>query len=172
MNVCTYKIVGVTFDGRDGNRQKVLKRLWSEAVKEELLDLDVSFEDYLFEDSPATLVFFDGLDVGNISAGESEEVRELREACSGLDADLALSGCSFSEYMELKESWSSRRQDLRDGIIDEYDIEEMKAQLADLEEEPVYSATITFYVKEPEDDLPQPEPEPKKKRLFSRFRRK
>lgn len=174
MKTYTYKVAGVTFDGRDGNRQKVLKKLWNAALKEELLDLSVSFEEYYFEGQPATLVFFNGLDVGNIPAGKSEDVRDIRARCENLEADLALSGMPFDDYLDLKEAWASRRQDLKDGIIDEYDIADMEEALADLKEDPIYSAVINFYVKTPEDDRPreEPEPEPEKKGLFSRLFKK
>lgn len=173
MKTYTYKVVGVTFDGRDGNRQKVLKKLWNAALKEELLDLSVSFEEYYYEGQPATLVFFDGLDVGNIPAGKSEDVRDIRARCENLEADLALSGMPFDDYLDLKEAWASRRQDLKDGIIDEFDIDDMRDQLAELKEDPIYSATVTFYIKEPEDDLPpEPQPGPEKKGLFSRLLKK
>ena len=50
----------------------------------------------------------------------------------------------------------------------------MEEALADLKEDPIYSAVINFYVKTPEDDLPpeEPESEPEKKGLFSRLFRK
>lgn len=60
-----------------------------------------------------------------------------------------------------------------DGIIDEFDIDDMRDQLAELKEDPIYSATVTFYIKEPEDDLPpEPQPAAEKKGLFSRLLKK
>lgn len=174
MKEYTYKVVGVTFKGRDGDRQKVLRKIWNDAVKEEYLDIEIEFEDYLFGDDPATLVLFDGLDVGNIAAHQVESARDLREKSELIDANLSLSGMTFDEYVDLKESWRTRKQDLKDGIINKYDIEDMEEALADLKEDPIYSAVINFYVKTPEDDLPpeEPEPEPEKKGLFSRLFRK
>ena len=174
MKEYTYKIVGVTYKGRDGDRQKVLRKIWNDAVKEEYLDIEIRFEDYLFGDDPATLVLFNGLDVGSIAADQVESARDLREKSELIDADLSLSGTTFDEYVDLKESWRSRKQDLKDGIIDEYDIADMEEALADLKEDPIYSAVINFYVKTPEDDLPreEPEPEPEKKGLFSKLFKK
>ncbi len=173
MKTYTYKVVGVTFKGNDGPRQKVLKGLFNGAVKEEADDFALSFEEYDFEGSPALRVLLDGLDIGNIAAEQVEDVKEIYARCEKAEPELSISGTTFGEYLDLLESWRTRKQDLKDGIIDEYDIEDMKEQLDEIKEDPLYSAKICFYVKEPEDDLPKPEPEPEpEKKRFSLFRRK
>lgn len=173
MKTYTYKVVGVTFKGNDGQRQKVLKGLFNDAVKEEVDNFDLSFEEYEFEGSPALRVLLDGLDIGNIAAEQVEDVKEIYAKCSGADPELSISGTTFGEYLDLLENWRTRNRDLKDGYIDEDDIEEMKEELDEIRHDPLYSAKIFFYVKEPEDDLPKPEPEPEpEKKRFSLFRRK
>ena len=177
MKIYTYKVVGVTFDGKNGSRQRVLKKLFNAAAKDEFEDYELEFEEYEFEGSPALLVLLDDLDVGNIAADKVEEVIEINKKCDQSDVELAVNGMSVDDYLELKENWRTRKQDLKDGIIDEYYIDEMEEQLEEIKDDPIYSAQITFYIKEPEDDIPavpeyEPEPEPPKKRgLFGLFRK-
>lgn len=177
MKVYEYKVVGVTFDGKNGDRQKVLKRLFNAAAKDEFEDYELDFKEYEYEGAPALLVLLDDLDAGNIAADKVKEVKEINEKSDQTVVELSVNGMTFDEYMDLKENWRTRKQDLKDGIIDEYDIEDMETQLEEIKNDPIYSATITFYIKEPEDDIPpepiyEPEPEPPKKRgLFGLFKK-
>lgn len=174
MKMTEYKVVGVTFDGADGPRQKILKGLYDTAVREEIEDYSITLERYEYENSPAARVLFNGYDVGNIGKENVEEALSLYEQSALVSAEIRNRNKSVDDYLSLLDDWKNRKRDLKDGYIDEDDIDDMHDELDALKEIPLYSAVVEIYVKGPEDDRPAPEPEPeqKKRGLFGRLRRK
>lgn len=162
----TYKIVGVTFDNDNGtDRQQLLKKIYNRAVKELKadpwldVDYDVSFRSYEFDGSPALAVLIDGYEIGNIAADSVNDVSEiLAKKDPYIEAEIRLNNCLPEDYIEMmsdKRMWYS--------------------ELAEIEEDPIYSALLNLYVDERPAPAPEPvaDPEPKKKKrgLFGRLKK-
>ena len=162
----TYKIVGVTFDNDNGtDRQQLLKKIYNRAVKELKadpwldVDYDVSFRSYEFEGSPALAVLVDGYEIGNIAADSVNDVSEILEKKKPFyDVEIRLNNCLPEDYIEMmsdKRMWYS--------------------ELAEIEEDPIYSAILNLYVDERPAPAPEPiipeEPKKKKRGLFGRLKK-
>ena len=68
----TTKIVGVTFESTNGtSRQSILKNILSEKTP-----VNVSLKEYTYEGSPAIMVLYKGIDIGNISKRQITRIKK------------------------------------------------------------------------------------------------
>ena len=158
MKEYTYKVVGVTFQGR----QEHIKSLFDAEVREEFPPLEVALEGYEYEGEPALRVIVDGKEVGNIAADQVDDVVEIASKADSAIVELKLNGYT-AEYIRLC------KETIRDRDADEWDKEESRQILEEIKDEPIYSAAITFYIEEArpvqvtQEEVPLTKREAKKK---------
>ncbi len=166
MKEYSYKVVGVTFDARDGSsRQANLREIFNEDLKEGLGPHKVTFEGYEFEGAGALAVRLDGKEVGNIAADKVQEVAEIAQRAKACDVTLSLNGQELEELVDFYEAYKTRKEDLKAGLITEFDVLDMEEELEELRSsEQIYSAVIHLIVPEEQDqmaaDVTAPDPVP------------
>lgn len=142
-----YKVVGVTFDDFNGkSRQAHLKKLFDEEVELENDAHEIRIEDYTFEGSPALAVYLDDLNVGVIASGDIDAVSDLRDKADLIEAKIELNGHDWEDYRNVTELYRDRRQLVKDGTLSEMDVDELKDQLGEIKEDPIYSCILFFWV--------------------------
>ena len=99
----TYKVVGVTFRGR----QKNLKSLFNASVRELKQDewlsvsYDVELRPYEYKGEPAIAVYFDEKEVGNVAADKVADVLDMLRKEPSFDAEIRLNNNTPEEYVEM-----------------------------------------------------------------------
>lgn len=145
----TYKVVGVTFRGR----QKNLKSLFDAAVRELKQDewfsasYEVELRPYDFEGELAIAVYFDDKEVGNVAAEKVADVLDMLKKEPTFDGEIRLNNNTPEDYVEM----------LDDKDIFGWELEEIK-------DDPIYSATFDLYYDDGEPEpvrVPAPDPEPR-----------
>lgn len=144
------KVAGVTF----GERQKNLSRLFKKAERLGWYDFGVELRPFEFEGAPAFGFYFDGLDVGNVPAESVPFVSEILPTVVAFEPVIRLNNQTIDEWRLTMDA-----------------PEDFPAEIAELEDFRIYSATIRLV-----QELPDPEPDPanqkKKRGLFGRLKKK
>ena len=156
MKKYTYKVVGVSFNSRDGvSRQKTIKNLFKEELETEsfLRSHNVKLEGYEYEGADALAVFVDGKEIGNISADKVQEVAEIAQKASSCKVILSVNGRNVEDYEYIVDRYKNKKDwKENDSLFDEEEVnEEYKAMMEEIKENPIYSAVLQFVVPEEGD---------------------
>lgn len=156
MKEYSYKVVGVTFDARDGSsRQETLKELFNEEVETEsfLRGHNVKFEGYDFNGEDALAVFVDDKEIGNISANKVQEVAEIAQKASKCDVTFSVNGHDVDDYNYIVDRHVNKKEWAKDDpFFDSEEADEEYKKLNDgINENAIYSAVLHFYVPEETD---------------------
>lgn len=152
----TYKVVGVTFRGR----QKNLKSLFNKTVQGIKADIfnsydpcyDVELLPYEYNGNPALYVIVEGLNIGNIPADAVAAVSDiLAKKDPALEVEVLLNNHTPDMYFDML------------GDKDEYEDE-----LDEIKEDPIYSAVVHMYIDDGQPAPHVPDPEPRKLDKYDR----
>jgi hypothetical protein len=156
----TYKVVGVTFRGR----QKNLKSLFNKTVQGIKVDIFNSYDPcyevellpYEYNGNPALYVIVEGLNIGNIPADAVADVSDiLAKKDPAVEVEVLLNNHTPDMYFEML------------GDKDEYEDE-----LDEIKEDPLYSAVVHLYVDDGQPAPHVPESEPPVSRKMAKLERK
>lgn len=156
MKQYNYKVVGVTFQARDGSdRQQNLKALFNEELETEtyLRNHDIELEGYDYKGNDALAVFVDGKEIGNISADKVQDVAEIAQKASRCTVSLALNGHDVDDYETIVDQHKNKRDwKETDPYFDAEEADEnYNAMMQDIKDNPIYSAVLHFIMEETDD---------------------
>lgn len=136
MKEYSYKVVGVTFQGR----QDVLKRIFDEILMDPEADTDPEavIRPYDYEGHTALAVDVAGENIGVVASGDTPAVSAIMKRAGACWVELAHNGRSLDEVRDAREILADRRS------ADPLDVADAEELLEDLREadETIYSATL------------------------------
>lgn len=136
MQEYVYKVVGVTFQGR----QDVLKRIFDEILADPEADTDPEavIRPYDYEGHTALAVDVAGENIGVVASGDTPAVSAIMKRAGACWVELAHNGRSLDEVRDAREILVDRRS------ADPLDVADAEELLEDLREaeETIYSATL------------------------------
>lgn len=151
MKEYSYKVVGVTFEGR----QDKIRRLFDEVLEDPYADTEFEAElrPYTYEGRPALAVDVAGVNIGNIASADVEAVSEISRRAGACWVEFALNGVGLEYVRHARETLRDRRD------ADPFDVDEAEDLLEEIRdaEEKIYSAMIHLVVY---DQQPDPAPGP------------